>query len=545
MDPHPSLRSAGPANVLDSWKAIAHYLNREVRTVMRWQRTRGLPVHRLPGGAKPGVYALKSELETWRKSGRIHVVDEDEGLRPAGSPLAPSVAVLPFVNLSSRKEDGYFSDGLADEIINGLARVEGLRVTARTSSFCFRDKEHDIHDIGTRLGVAAILKGSVQRSGSRIRVSAQLVSSADGYYLWSDHFDSELTDVFAIQDLIARSIAAALKVKLGPQTATKRTANLEAHNLWLKGRCHQFSHRSLDDLMKAGECFSQAVALDPNYAPPHMGLAQHLCDLAVVGLAPPQQVAVRGRAAVEKALELDDSLGEAHATLGIFRAFLDFDWPGAERAFAQARACDPGSPFVHSSYATFVLMPTMRLESAEAEVDGMLALDPLSPQSQCLMALVYFFERRYDRAEAAVRTATEFGAGVPSVEWLSGMVAALQGRFEDAIARCENAVRRFGGAPLLTGGLGMVYGWAGRHHEAHHMLDQLEQAARVTYVSPLYRAWIYSGLGETDQAFQWLDRAVEDRDPHVLHLPVKPVYDGLRHDSRFAALLRKMRLDLY
>ncbi|MBZ5622412.1 MAG: tetratricopeptide repeat protein [Acidobacteriia bacterium] len=543
MDSHPSLPSTGPADVLDSWKVIANYLNRDIRTVMRWHRSGGLPVHRLPGGAKPGVYALKSELENWRKSNRIHAIEPDQGSPPPVSARVPSVAVLPFVNLSDEKENEYFGDGLADEIINGLTRVEGLRVTARTSSFRFRGQEHDVREIGARLGVAALLEGSVQRVGSRVRIRAQLVSSTDGYHLWSDRYDAELADVFAVQDQIARSIAAALKLKLGPPTASRRATIPEAYNLWLKGRCHQLSRRSIEDLMKAGECFSQAVALDPNCAVAHLGLAQHVCNLAILGLVSPQQVAARGRAALEKALELDDSMGEAHAVMGSLRAFLDFDWRGAEHCFSEALARNPGSPLVHSQYAAFVLMPTRRLERAEAEVGSTLELDPLSPDSHFLMALVYFFQGRCDRAQANIQIATEFGADTPSLEWLSGIIEAVQGRFDSAIARCENAVRRFGGSPMVTGALGMLYGWAGRHDDARRLLAQLEQAARVTYVSPIYRAWVYAGLGENARAFEWLDRAVEGRDPHVLHLPVKPVYDKLRGDPRFAALLRKMRLE--
>ena len=159
------------------------------------------------------------------------------------------------------------------------------------------------------------------------------------------------------------------------------------------------------------------------------------------------------------------------------------------------------------------------------------------------MALVYFFQGRCDRAQANIQIATEFVADTPSLEWLSGIIEAVQGRFDSAIARCENAVRRFGGSPMVTGALGMLYGWAGRHDDARRLLAQLEQAARVTYVSPIYRAWVYAGLWENARAFEWLDRAVEGRDPHVLHLPVKPVYDKLRGDPRFAALLRKMRLE--
>lgn len=543
MDSRSRIPSEGPSESLDSWKAIANYLNREVRTVMRWERSRGLPVHRLPGGEKPGVYALRSELDAWRKSSRIHAVDgEERHSVPAVAAAPPSLAVLPFANLSAEKENEYFGDGLADEIITALTRETALRVTARTSSFAFRGKEQDVRTIGERLSVGALLEGSVQRAGGRVRVTAQLVSTADGFHLWSERYDRDLTDIFAIQEDIAGAIAAALKVKLATPAAAarKRTGNLEAYNLWLKGRHHQYSRHSLEDFTKAGECFTRACALDPDYAAAHLGLAEHFRDLAVLGVLPPGQVAAQGRAEVEKALELDDSLGEAHATLGTFRAVFQYDWAGAGRAFATALKLDPGSPLVHSSYAVYLLAPTMRLEQAETELNRTLELDPLSPASHFLLAMVLFFRRAYDRAEAVIRNATDLRANFPTAVWLRGMIAAMQGRFEEAIEHCESAARLFGGAPMPSAMLGLLYGWAGRVEKARRVLEQLQQAARTTYISPACHAWVHLGLGDIDQAFQWLDRAIDEHDPHVIHLPVKPIYDSLREDARFTALLEKM-----
>src|SRR5512140_3437995 len=217
-------RPAPEEEVLDSWKEISRYLNRDVRTVQRWEHTRGLPVRRMPGGAKPGVYAVKSELDRWLGRSRIHAAsEEDAGAAPAPP---PSVAVLPFLNLTGEQQAQYFADGLADEVITALSRLPGLRVTARTSSFAFRGKEQDVCEIGRRLKARAVLEGSVRRSGSRIRVTAQLVETLQGYHLWSERFDRELTDVFAIQDEITQAIADALRVQLthsvaaaGPHTA--------------------------------------------------------------------------------------------------------------------------------------------------------------------------------------------------------------------------------------------------------------------------------------------------------------------------------------
>lgn len=541
----PSHISAPATEVIDSWKGIAAYLNRDVRTVMRWERTRGLPVHRLPGGPKSAVYATKPELDLWRKSREIRqAAPGRQPLTPSLSEpsIAPSVAVLPFVNLSAEKDNEYFSDGLADEIITALSRVEDLHVTARTSSFAFRGKEQDVREIGARLGVAALLEGSVQRQGSRVRVSAQLVSASEGHHIWADRYDREMTDLFSVQEEIAARIASALKLRIEPKAPGRRTPDLEAYYSWLKGRYHQFNRRSSRDFTMAGECFSRAIALDPDFGAAHLSMGQHLLEMAIFGLLPSHQVASAVRDGVERALHWDESLGEAHATLGVCRALFDFDWPGAETAFGQGLACHPGSPAILRTHAASVLFPTGRLEEAEKEASHVMELDPLSPDAHFLMALALFFRRQYDRAEASIQATLDLGPANPFAQWVGGLIAVLQRRPEAGIAKCKEAVDLFGRIPMLSGGLGMLYGWSGRMKEARSALEEIEKAGATTYVSPMYRAWVYLGLGEFDNTFEWLDRAIEMRDPHILHLPVKPVYDSLRPDPRFAALLRKMRL---
>ncbi len=541
----PEQHPAQSHDVVDSWKEIAAYLGRDVRTVIRWEQTRGLPVHRLPGGPKAAVYALRSELEVWRKGRGIHAVEETDAAKspPLEAPGRPSVAVLPFASLSAEKENEYFSDGLADEIITALAHIHGLRVTARTSSFAFRGKEQDVREIGARLGVEALLEGSVQRAGGRIRVSAQLVNCSDGCHIWCDRYDRDLTDIFAVQEEIASSIAAAMRLEIGPRAAPRgKTANLEAYHLWLKGRHYRFSGRSAEDILRAGECFAQAAVLDPNFAAAHLAIGQHLLNLAVFGYMAPKQVAEQGRPEIERALALDDGLGEAHAADGVFRALFDFDWHAAELAFQRALAREPGSPVIRRMHAACLLASLLRLEEGEGEARCALELDPICPESHCILAMMLFFRREYARADASIRTAIDLGSANPSTLWIAGMVAACQQKFDAAIANCERAVELYGRAPLVTAGLGMLYGWAGRATDARRILMQLEDAGRTTYVSPIYHAMVHIGLGEADLAFEWLDRAVECRDPHILHLPAKPVYDSLRADPRFAALLRKMRL---
>jgi tetratricopeptide (TPR) repeat protein len=265
-------------------------------------------------------------------------------------------------------------------------------------------------------------------------------------------------------------------------------------------------------------------------------------SLAILGFVPPRQVAEQGHAEIERALALDERLGEAHAAQGLLRALFDFDWDGAGRAFDVALLCEPGSPVIHRLRAACFLVALLRLDEAEAEARRALELDPICPESHFIMALILFFRREYTRAEESIRMTVELGSASPNTYWIAGMVAALQGKYEAAIANCEKASQVYGSTPLLAAGLGMVYGWAGRTADARLALQQIEDAARTRYVSPIYRAMVYVGLRETDAAFEWLDRAVECRDPHILHLPAKPVWDSLRRDPRFTALLRKMRL---
>jgi TolB-like protein len=506
---------------------------------MRWERDRGLPVHRIPGGGKPGVYAFQSELDTWWKKTQLHRVGPAEKAAPPS--LTPSVAVLPFANLSRAKENEYFSDGLADEIITALTRIPGLRVTARTSSFAFRGKEQDVRAIGAALGVSTILEGSVQRSGGRVRVSAQLVNTRDGFHIWGERFDRKLADIFAIQDEISRAIAGALRVRLVPLPSVRRTTSLEAYHLWLKGR---FYHRyeSMETIAKCRECYEQAIALDPSFPQPYVNLAGLIRGLADFGIVCPKDVGIPGRAAIRKAFELDDSLGEAYALSGVYRAWLDFDWRGAEDDFHRAALLNPASADVHRLRAMNCLVPLNHLEEGVREMERAIELDPLSALAHSGFAWLLGFKREFDRGLEEAETALALDAGYAVAFALRGSVLYYAGRIDEGVASWQIAAEKMARAPSVIGPLGYGLARVGRHTEAKAILAELDAAESRCYVSPINRAWVYIGLGDFDAAFRWLDRAVDERDPHVLHFPCKPVYDPIRQDLRFAALLRKMRL---
>jgi serine/threonine-protein kinase len=471
--------------------------------------------------------------------------DLDSGHKEAAKPSvhAPSLAVLPFANLSADKENEYFSDGLAEEIINALTQLPGLQVTARTSSFYFRGKEADIREIGARLNVENILEGSVRRSGNRIRVTAQLINTANGYHLWSERYDRDMTDIFAVQDEISQAIADKLRVRLagGGPLVKRSTENVDAYNLYLKGLHHQRKWTPVG-LAKGKEYFDQSIAADPDYALAWCGLAQHYYLWGYFGYTASKRANAEALQAILKGLELDETLPEAHAVVGVLRA-LDYDWRGAEREFIRALELDPQSGDAVSGYSYFYLVPLRRLDEAIAMTGKALERDPLSPLFQFRLGYWYYFSRQYDRGLKQARNALELNPhyhlpyGV-----LSGCLFQTE-KFMEAIRAMETYAQLAGRTPAALGFLAMIYAGAGRTVEAKKLLQELQELEQKTYVPPSSFGSIYLGLGEIDKALDWYEKAIDERDSYILHLSVDPQYDRLRSHPRFQALLRKMNLE--
>ncbi len=517
------------ADRLDSWKDIAAYLGREVRTVQRWALARRLPVHRLPGGDRPRVYSLKSEIDAWMRHSK-------ESSEPA-----VSVAVLPFLNLAGGREGQYFGDGLADDIINALVRVPGLRVTARTSSFAFTARGHDVRRIGAQLGATWLIEGSVRRDGERVRVSTQLVNTGDGYHAWSECYDRQLTDIFAIQDEVAHSIARALRLKLALEPpVTRPTVDSVAYDLWVKGRSisYQFTPRAFAE---ARECYEAAIARDPRFSRPYFGLADLLFGAAQFGLTALPDAVPRARQAVTRSLELDDLSGEAHALLGVFRGILDYDWPGADAAFQRAFELSPGSATARWQHAWYHLVPRMHIAEALDEAQRAVTLDPLSPAARGLLGLVLMVARQYARAAGECRTAVQLAPGLWWLHWFYGTALLQQGRLVRGFQQCQKVYEQVH-EPLVVGAMSCVCGLFLRRKRAKQLLSELHGMSRTAYVSPLAFAFAYLGLAD-DRVFEWLNKAIDARDMAVTHMPSMPIYDGIRDDPRFRALLARMRLD--
>lgn len=332
----------------------------------------------------------------------------------------PSIAVLPFANMSAEKENEYFSDGLAEEILNLLAKIPNLKMIARTSSFSFRGKEQDIRKIAETLGVSHVLEGSVRRAGNRLRVTAQLIHAADGAHLWSERYDRDMTDVFAIQDEIGQAISEALQVRLAPRT---KAVNAEAYQLYLKGRYYR-ARLTAEGLAKAKEYFEQALAIDPNYASAYSGLAAYYAALAGIGAAPTGEVAPLAKSAAQKALALDPANPEAHSVLANVAGTLDYDWKLAETHFRKAMATAPISPLVRYRYAMYYLQPLRRFADAVEQFRLALEADPVSVLLYQGIAWSLYGARRYREAMDYTRRGVEIDTNFP-YNWATMGLAQL------------------------------------------------------------------------------------------------------------------------
>jgi serine/threonine protein kinase/tetratricopeptide (TPR) repeat protein len=482
-------------------------------------------------------------LKRERESGREAVPGVAKPLR------IPSLAVLPFANLSADMENEYFSDGLAEDIIDALTQVPGLRVMARTSSFAFRGKEQDVREIGSRLNVEHILEGSVRRAGSRLRVTAQLVKASDGYHIWSQRFDRELTDVFAIQDEISQAIVEKLRVRLiGDRPLVKRyTENPAAYDLCLKARYHLL--KMTPEGREAGRHYcEQAIAHDPNYALAHVMLAESYFWSAFWGSMDPREAFRRAKSAALEALKLDDTIADAHSALGTVLGSGEFDWSGAEREFHRALELSPSAAAVRYDfawcYAMWFLLPLGRAEEASSEMRRALELDPLDPFYNALLGCLYYLKRQFELAVAQLKHAIELDQNFFFSYWFLAMAYALSGRVDEAVAAAEKANELSGGTSMTLGALGRVYGLAGRTAEARQLLEELTTRRRMTHVPATAFASVYGGLGEREATLEWVARAIEERDPvTVTSLKVSPHYDRLRSHPAFQALLRKMNLE--
>jgi TolB-like protein/Tfp pilus assembly protein PilF len=455
----------------------------------------------------------------------------------------PAIAVLPFVNISNERENEYFCDGLAEELLNALSKIESLQVAARTSAFSFKGKPADISEIGSRLNVSTVLEGSVRQSGNRVRISVQLVNVTDGYHLWSEKYDREMKEIFDIQDEISLAIVEALKLKLlgTEQSVVKRyTDNTEAYQLYLKGRFF-VNQRTSASLLKAIDYFNQAITLDSNYPLGYAGLADAYMVLgvpdAVTEALSPRDSLSKARAAAEKALQIDPSVGEIYTTLAHIK-WKERDWVGAENDYRRGIELNPHNPIAHFYHAV-CLAGLGRCHEAVKEISRAQELDPLSLPVNASVVYVLYLCRRYDEAIEAGKKTLDLDAAFPLTHQRLGLPFTQKQMYREAIAEFEQAVNNSNRAPQPLVSLGHAYAVSGNKAEARKVLAELKDLSQGRYVSPYGVAAIYVGLGEKEQAFEWLEKAFDEDNTELTFLKVDPRLDPLRAEPRFRQLLER------
>lgn len=569
------------AKRLDSWKEIAAYLKRDESTVRRWERE-GLPVHRHMHSKKAAVYAYKPEIDAWWRNGStppepvetrsatdsksritLYVAGlmvvavafglnggglRDRLLGPPAVRAIASIAVLPWKDVSADPSEDYFVDGMTDALINELRQVRGLRVISRTSTMRYKETDKDIPRIARELGVEGVIEASVVREGELLRISVRLIDGPSDRQLWAQSFERELHSIQALHRDIARAIAHEINVALTSReqrlVAPVRRIRPRAYEAYLKGHYH-FAKRTREGLEKAVEYFQEAIRQEPTYAPAYAGLADSYNGLAIYGHRQARDVYPMAIAALFRALELDETLSEAHASLGVIKFRFAWDWKEAERRLKHALQLDPDSPRAHLAYGMY-LERVGRLEESLEHIARYRDLDPVSPFANLQVAHSLYYLRRYDAAIVEAHKALELDRNYAHTYRHLGQLYASKQMMREATAACDTALRLAPDEHIVLSDCGHVYALSGRLGDAVTALDKLLALSARTYVDPYFVSVVGTGIytdpAKTSRVFVWLARAFEERSPNVSYLNMHPAFDGLRDDSRFHALLRRMNL---
>lgn len=454
-----------------------------------------------------------------------------------------ALAVLPFKPLAAHDQDESLELGMADTLIARLSSVREIVVRPVTAVRKYGGLEQDPLAAGRELGVEAVLDGSLQRAGERIRVRVRLLSVADGRQLWVGRFDEAFTDIFAVQDAISERVAASLAPRLSSnerERLTKHyTEDTEAYQEYVRGRYH-WNKRTREGFEQAIKHFQRAVEIDAAYALAYAGLADCYNLLGGYLLLPPKESYPSGKAAAVKALDIDESLSEAHTALGFVKARYEWDWDGAETEFRRAIELNHGYAIAHSWYGLFSLVAAGRVDEAIREAQQAEQLDPVSIGISVNVGWVFYFSRQYDQAIAQSRKLLEMDQSFNQAYANLGMSFVQKGMYAEAIAVCEEGLRHRPDDLDLLGTLGFSQAVSGRREEAHKVIDRVQKVAERRYIPPTIWARVYIGLSEKDRAFEWLEKGYEERDDKLIFLNSDPVWDSLRTDPRFASLLQRI-----
>jgi TolB-like protein/Tfp pilus assembly protein PilF len=594
--------STPPEDRLDSWKEIAVYLSRDVTTVQRWEKREGMPVHRHQHDRMGSVYAFSSELDAWVQSRRLSLEEEEKQSTaetpadaeadhgPGGAPrarrrskkswlvlaatfgivlIAASVgyirwsgsrnsprqprgrmmlAVLPFQNLTGDAGQEYFSDGMTEEMITQLSNLDPqhLGVIARTSVMHYKNGQAPLDQIGRELGAHYALEGSVRRDSNKVRITAQLVQMKDQSHLWSRTYDRDLSHLLALQGEIAREIADEIQVTLGDHISkgpargsSSSPATYEAYDLYLRGQ-YFWNKRTVEGFQQAIAYFQEAIAKDPNYARAYAGLADSYALLGGYSMTPQLDFMQKARAAALRALDLDDKLPEAHTALAFIVQKYDWDWQTAEKEYRRAIELNPNYVTAHHWYAEHLAFRG-RFDEAFAESERARQLDPLSLIIAADNGTILYYSRQYDRAIEKWNAVLAMDPAFSRAHLVRNAYVE-KGRITDALADVEN-YHPADDTPWRWSALAYIYGRSGQRVQALDALRKLEQINRRQPMDSAAILWAHIGIGDTDQAFVWLEKAYTEHSNTLMTLKVEPGYDSLRGDPRFADLVRRVGLD--
>jgi TolB-like protein len=454
-------------------------------------------------------------------------------------PKRPAVAVMPFVNQTGDVKDEYFSDGLTDELIRALSRVEGLRVTAGSVVFRFKGQRCDARQIGNELGVETVLEGSVWRTGDRIRISVSLVGVKDGFNMWAQRFDSNLGDVFTIQDEVCAAVAEAMHIGLASQLPKVHPANANAYMLYLKG-AYLLKRRRPDSIQRAFEYQQEAIRLEPNWAEPYYSAAMSFIVRTIYGDLPPATGLPESESLLSKGLALDENSAVLHSTLGMLR-MLQWRWEDSEKAHRRALNLEPANAFPHQCYSilcSFLSRPEEAVFHAAKSVE----LDPLDLMTNFRLVQANCYARHYDDAMRAGRIAIELTPDSPYTYFYLALSLTALGSNEEAWEMANMGRKLAGGMPLAEGYFGYLAGVLGQTAEAREIVEKLEAGREKGYVPALPIVWTYLGLGQTAEALHWLETALADRDPFLGSMMVSPAYDRIRDQPEFKRLAQEVNL---
>jgi len=481
--------------------------------------------------------ALMSALLLARNT--IAASEGDGAKPPATELLKASIAVLPFRNVGLDPENEYFCEGLAEELITALTKIDDVRVAARTSTFTFKGKDVDIRKIGERLKVNAVLDGSVRAAGDRVRVSCQLLNTQDGYEMWSERYDRQLSDVFNLQEEITRAIVERLKISLAEhlRQPSPRTENRAAYHHYLKGRFY-WSKRYEGGLKTAMDEFQAAINEDPHYAPSYSGLADTLMFIGLYSLDRPRDMFARAETFIHKALSLDSMLAEAHVSLALIQMSAYWNSAAAENEFLRAIELDPTHAPAYLYYSWLLALAGRNWEAGVAAKRAQ-DIDPLSPLINSGVAWMYYNTREYDRAMEEAQKSLEVDPNFLVGLYVMGLAYTMKGQYYEAALLIERAVALSGRAPFYLGLLGLVYGAMGRHEKVEQIISELdEQRAKGRYIPPHCYVYIYTGLRDVDRALEWQEKACDDGAPPFYF--IAPATESLHADPRHKAQMARM-----